>query len=334
MKGNEMPAAVETYGEMAAFASLRTPAWHTLGTVFTDPVSTLEMLELAMLNGWDVRLEDIILPARTHRNYYATVRTNPFDGGNDVLGIVKDRYVPFQNEELFAFGDSLLSDGRWETAGSIKNGTVVFGSLALDREVVLDPSGVEDKVNTYLLVHTSHDGSLSIQASVTPVRVVCQNTLNMALRNNKQTYKIRHTEKAEDRLVAAREALGIAHKYVDAFEKEAAALFAQSVDDNKFFDIIKAAYPMPDEANVKGAVTKWQNKADALFTIWNGPTEVGIKGTAWGAYNALTERLDWGRTPRKGDAENVYAAAAGFDNVTNVEKNRLLKVVKTLAKAA
>lgn len=324
-----MVAAVEVYGEQAAFASLRVPAWHNLGEVFTEEKSTTEMLSAAHLDGWNVRLEDITLPARSKTNYFATVRDNPFDGGKDVLGVVKERYRTYQNEELFAFGDNLLDGGRWETAGSIKDGKVVFGSLALDREVVLDPTGVEDKVNTYLLVHTSHDGSLSIQASVTPVRVVCQNTLNMALAGAKQTYKIRHTQNADGRVAAAREALGIAHTYVDAFEAEAQALFSAKVDTDKFFDIVKAAYPMPDE-DVKGSLTKWQNKTDVLFAIWNGDTETGITGTAWGALNALTERLDWFRNPRGGNAENVYAAASGFDAATNVEKGRLLSVVKSL----
>lgn len=325
-----MVAAVETYNDQAAFASLRVPAWHNLGTVLTDEVSTIEMLRVAHLDNWNVRLEDITLPGRSSTNYFATVRDNPFDGGLDVLGIVKERYRTYQNEDLFAFGDNLLDGARWETAGSIKEGKVVFGSLALDREIVLDPTGAEDKVNTYLLVHTSHDGSLSIQASVTPVRVVCQNTLNMALRGNKQTYKIRHTQNTEGRVAAAREALGIAHKYLDTFEKEAAALYAAATDDNKFFEIVTAAYPKPDE-DVKGSMTKWQNKVDSLFDIWNGPTETNVKGTAWGAYNALTERLDWFRNPRNGNAENVYAAASGFDAATNVEKGRLLSIVKDMA---
>ncbi|NDF44090.1 MAG: DUF945 domain-containing protein, partial [Actinobacteria bacterium] len=136
---------------------------------------------------------------------------------------VGQRYKVVQNEELFQFGDALLDGGRWETAGSIKNGTVVFGSLALDRETVLDPSGVGDKINNYLLVHTSHDGSVAIQASVTPVRVVCQNTLNVALHksNVKQSYKIRHTQTAEGKVAAAREALGLAKTYLDEFDKMA-----------------------------------------------------------------------------------------------------------------
>jgi phage/plasmid-like protein (TIGR03299 family) len=323
---------LEQYGDMASFASLREPAWHGLGTILDSEVSTSEMLKVAHLAGWDVRLDDIDLPGRSHKNFFAVTRTNPFDGDRDVLGVVGERYKVLQNEDLFSFADNMLDGGRWETAGSIKNGTVVFGSLALDREVVLDESGVGDKVNTYLLVHTSHDGSLAIQASVTPVRVVCQNTLNYALSGVKQSYKIRHTSTATGKVQAAREALGLANKYLDEFEKEAQTLIEKQIDADTFFSIVKAAYPEPDK-DVKGSVTKWTNKVDTLFDIYQGETvaKAGIMNTAWGAYNTLTERLDWFRNPRGGNAEGVLAAASGFDAATNAEKNRLLKVVKAVA---
>ncbi len=322
-----MPANVETYGQMAAFASLREPAWHALGTVFQDEVTTAEMLRLSHLSDWDVRLEPVVLPARSKTDYYATVRTNPFDGGNDVLGIVRERYTPYQNEDLFLFGDALLDGARWETAGSIKNGRVVFGSLAVDHEVVIDPSGVADKVETYLLVATSHDGSLAITAAITPVRVVCSNTLNMALSGVKNLYKARHTQNHEGRIAQAREALNLTHTYMDKFEKEAAALYAAAITDQQFDAIVNAAYPKPDK-DAKGSFTKWDKKVDSIWELYNGPTQVGIRGTAWGAANALTERLDWTRSPRKGDAENVYASAAGFDASANAERQRLVNIVK------
>jgi len=327
-----MAHMLEQYGDMASFASLREPAWHGLGTILDHEVSTSEMLKVAHLAGWDVRLDDIDLPGRSHKNFFAVTRKNPFDGDRDVLGVVGERYKVLQNEDLFSFADNMLDGGRWETAGSIKNGTVVFGSLALDREVVLDPSGATDKVNTYLLVHTSHDGSLAIQASVTPVRVVCQNTLNYALSGVKQSYKIRHTQTATGKVQAAREALGLANAYLDEFEKEAQTLIEKQIDADTFFSIVKAAYPEPDK-DVKGSVTKWTNKVDTLFDIYQGETvaKAGIMNTAWGAYNTLTERLDWFRNPRGGNAEGVLAAASGFDAATNAEKNRLLKVVKAVA---
>ena len=327
-----MAHMLEQYGDMASFASLREPAWHGLGTILDHEVSTSEMLQVAHLAGWDVRLDDIDLPGRSHKNFFAVTRKNPFDGDRDVLGVVGERYKVLQNEDLFSFADNMLDGGRWETAGSIKNGTVVFGSLALDREVVLDEKGVGDKINTYLLVHTSHDGSLAVQASVTPVRVVCQNTLNYALAGVKQSYKIRHTSTVNGKVAAAREALGLANAYLDEFETEAQTLIQKEITADTFFDIIKAAYPEPDK-DVKGSLTKWTNKVDTLWDIYQGDTvaQAGIMNTAWGAYNTLTERLDWFRNPRGGNAEGVLAAASGFDAATNAEKNRLLKVVKAVA---
>jgi hypothetical protein len=146
----------------------------------------------------------------------------------------------------------------------------------------------------------------------------------------KQSFRIRHTATVAGKITAAREALGLAHKYMDEFDIQAQAMFEQEVNADKFFEIVKASYPEPD-ADVKGALTKWTTKVDTLFDIWNGPTSVGIKDTAWGAYNTLTERLDWYRNPRGGNAESVLAAASGFDAATNSEKNRLLSVVKEIA---
>lgn len=328
-----MAHALEIINGEASFASFRQPAWHSLGTVFDHEVtSASEMLELANLDHWNVRVEDIPMPEgyTTENPSFWVVRNHPADGHSDVLATVGSRYVAVQNEELFSFGDALLDGARWETAGSIKDGRVVFGSLALDRETVLDPSGVSDVVKSYLLVHTSHDGSVSVQASVTPVRVVCQNTLNAALKGVKQSYKIRHTQSVDGRIVGAREALGLAHTYLDAFDLEAKALYEASVNDKMWNDILLAAYPKPDK-DAKGSLKKWQNKIDELNGIYVGDTNEMISGTAWGAYNALTERLDWYRGSRGGNEENVRAAASGFDVATNTEKNRLLSVVKSLA---
>ena len=217
-----MAHELETQNGVASFASFREPAWHNLGTVFNEEVNTQKMLELANLNDWNVRLEELVIPSTltSDKSYQYVVRTNPTNKTQtDVLGVVGERYVPLQNEDLFAFGDNILDGGgRWETAGSIRGGRVVFGSLALDREIVLDPSGVADKIKSYLLINTSHDGSIAIQASVTPVRVVCANTLNLALNRTKkkdgvkQSFKIRHTQTASGKVTAARTALGIANE--------------------------------------------------------------------------------------------------------------------------
>ena len=332
-----MAHELETQNGVASFASFREPAWHGLGTVFTEEKNTAEMLVAANLNNWNVRLEELEIPSTltSDKNYSYVVRTNPTDKTQtDILGIVGERYVPLQNEELFAFGDNILDGGgRWETAGSIRGGRVVFGSLALERETILDPSGVADKVKTYLLINTSHDGSIAIQASITPVRVVCANTLNLALGSKrgknaiKQSFKIRHTQSAEGKIAIAREALGLANKYMDEFDKLAHAMIQKEITAQQFNEIILAAYPKPDK-DTKGAIKKWTNKVDVINDIYTGEFNGMIANTAWGAFNALTERLDWHRNARGGSNESLLAAASGFDATITAEKNRLLKVVK------
>lgn len=319
-----------------SFASFREPAWHGLGTVFNEEVSTSEMLSLANLQNWNVRLEDVVIPENltSDKSYQYVVRTNPFDNSQtDVLGVVGERYVPLQNEDLFTFGDAILDGGgRWETAGSLKGGRVVFGSLALERETVLDPNGVADKVKTYLLVNTSHDGSVAIQASVTPVRVVCANTLAVALgrgkRGVKQSFKIRHTQSADGKVQQAREALGVANAYMDEFSKMAQLMIQKEITAQQFNNIVLAAYPKPDETK-KGALKKWENKIDTINDIYTGQFNGMIAGSAWGAWNALTERIDWYRGGKRGLTESILMGSSGFDPAITAEKNRLLQVVNS-----
>ena len=333
---------LESANGQTAFASLRQPAWHGLGTVFQDEVDTTEMLSLAHLNDWNVRLEDVETPEgfNSDKSYSFVTRTNPFDRNtNDILGVVGERYVPLQNEDLFSFGDNLLDGGgRWETAGSIKGGRVVFGSIALENSITLDPNGVADKIDNYLLINTSHDGSIAIQASITPVRVVCANTLNLALsafkgkKDVKQTFKIRHTQTAEGKIAVAREALGLAHRYIDEFSAMANEMIQTEITKAQFDKIVELAYPAPAK-DAKGSQKKYDSKIDLLQSIYVGDFNNTISGTAWGAFNALTERLDWYRNSRGGNNESILASASGFDPMINAEKNRLMKVVRSAVMA-
>lgn len=342
-----MPAAVEVSGHQAAFASRAVPAWHLLGTVFPEDqeVNTSDMLDLAHLSGWDLRFADVQVSGVSDERHAVpvkgVVRTNPFDQKNDLLAVVGDRYQIHSNEEAFAFADALTDGGlQWETAGSINDGRKVFGSLASPKTITLDPKGRGDVINDYLLIATSHDGSMPLTAMNTPVRVVCQNTLNMAMSNRavKQAFKIRHTSNMKGKIQAAREALSINIAYMDEFSKVATELIEAEISKAKFDEIVATVYPAPDNDASKAATTRYTKKVDLLESIYlgtaDGPDTMGnIRGTAWGAYNALTEEIDWYRKPRSGDAESIVAAASGFDPVTNANKNGILSVVKSLTLA-
>jgi phage/plasmid-like protein (TIGR03299 family) len=333
---------LEENNGQVAFALRGKPAWHNLANkIFGEEevVTTQSMLSEAKLSNWNVRLE--AMADHTPESYrdssgaQLVLRTNPFDSGTDVLSVVGSRYKVVQNEELFAFADNIL-DGdescKWESAGSLKKGKVVFGSLTVPRTMVLDPQGANDETKLYLIVWTSHDGSVAVQAAITPVRVVCQNTLNLAMRNAKQSFKIRHTQTAEGKIVAAREALGLTFAYADEFEKEMQTLFNAKITDKKFSQIINTLYPKP-EKDSKGSLKKWENKVVLIDELYhNSPTNANIKGTAWGALNAMTERLDYYRTARTGNGESLMSSASGFDPVITAEKNKLAKQILALAK--
>jgi phage/plasmid-like protein (TIGR03299 family) len=338
-----MPAAVETLGSLAAFASRKDPAWHGLGTVFAEDevVTTETMLSKAYMNDWNVRL--VALDDVTDFDSYAqeahlVVRDNPFTKGEqDVLAVVGSRYNPIQNEDVFSFGSNLIDGGgRWETAGSIKGGRVIFGSLSFDEtQIVLDPAGRADVVNTYLLVASSHDGSAPVQVLVTPTRVVCQNTLNIAVKGARNVYKIRHTLNAQSNVAEARTALGVSFKYFETFQAEAEKMIQTDLTRDQFFKIVETLYPKPED-DKKGADKKWQNKVDLCEAIYLGSagtvdTMSTITGTAWGAFNALTERVDYYRTIRGGNQEAAIASAAGFDDNSTRERQKIWDTVRAVA---
>lgn len=319
--------------EIDTFASRGVSAYHGIGTVFGEgeSVTTNDMITKAGLD-FEVSLAPLVTndADKMDAGAFATVRTDS-DGAKKILGVVGERYTVVQNRDALSFADNILDGGgRWEVAGSIKGGAVVFGALAVLEDIVLDPNGANDVIKTYLGVATSHDGSSAVSAFTTPVRIECSNTLNFALKKTKNSFKIRHTQSVEGKVAAARQSLNLATRYYEAFEKEAAALYAASVTDNQFDQIIRNLYPEP-EAEAKAATTRWTNRRDRLFNLWSGSTNANIAGTAWAALNAITEDNQWFRQIRNGNTENAFAAGAGFDDATNAFRNRALSVVESVA---
>lgn len=328
---------LETYitedgNQLATFASLRQPGWHWLGTVFDKPVKTEKMLELARLNGWNLRFVDAeeVMPGYTFiSKTLHVVRDNPFEKDKrDVLGTVGGRYRIFSNEEIFDFGDALTNGRRrWETAGSINGGRTVFATLVSTDDLVLDPSGQADTIKRYLMLTSSHDGSSTMIAKKVNTRVVCQNTLNVALGEKGDEFRIRHTQGMDTKLEDARLALGFADQYDEAFETEARRMIEAQMTKDQFFKMVKDVFPQPDD-NTRGRLTKWETKTSDLMWLWEDGTKTvgGLEDSVWKGLQVLTEHDQWFRQVRKGNFENYLAAGAGFDNVTNARRTDLWKL--------
>lgn len=330
-----MGGVPDTINGIQTAAFHREPAWHGLGTVFTDEVTSYEeMVKRAHMDNLDIRKEEITrIGDVTLFSSPMVAITGRIPGSQDrrVLSIASPAYEVRQPEEILSWAQFGPTDGaRWETAFLMNNGRQVAASIAFETEIVIDPTGVADVVKQYLMVAGSFDGSLANVARYTPVRVVCENTLNMAL-GAQNGFSFKSTQKVRERVAEWQKAQNLVSANMKAFEAEAQTLFAAPLAKAKFFaDVVPAFYPKP-EKDVKGSEKKWESRIETLASVWNGPTIEGIRDTAWGALNVLTEANQWHRGVRKGNGENFLLAGAGFDNATNTFRQKALSVVKEVA---
>lgn len=192
-----------------AFVAFQAPAWHGLGEIFTEPLTTMQALQKGGLDYTVLKLPNIhMMPDGNEiisEDSFFTCRTDV----NKILGsrLGKD-YEVLQNIEALNVVDEILQSGRAtiETAGAINEGRKAFICLKVDKDIIV---GTDDKVQQYVLIATSHDGSMAITATPTNVRVVCNNTLSAALRGAKGAIKIRHTQRAGERLQEAAKVLNL-----------------------------------------------------------------------------------------------------------------------------
>jgi len=321
-----MPAAVETM----AYVTSRGLPWHREGNGIPELATAGEMLDAAGLN-WSVNKVPVVTvngaASVTIPNKVATVRST--DGA--VLGIVGPNYRVFDNADAFAFADAIVADNgnHYETAGSLYGGSTVFLSMELNSVKVRVNGEAKDadEFKTFLLISNSHDGSKALQATITPVRVVCANTLNMALGSAKASFKVRHSGDLAAKMNAARDALGVTVDYMARFEQVANDLMARRLPDNRVEPLMLKVFPRKADAS-DGWVERSAAKVatDLYFASSNLDP---IRGTGWAFVNAVAEYVDH---------EVQYAGRDAFDTRANAilwgrglaAKQRSLVVANTI----
>jgi hypothetical protein len=331
---------IERWGKMASFASLRQNAWWDLEGAFTldVPVPIMEFAGKANLTNpaWDVRKVDLaeILPDWRFRvPQYVQVRTNPYDGGIDVLATVGERYGQFQNEELAELALTFASGQyRAETMGSLAGGTKVFMTFVHPDDIILDPNGSADRIRRYVMLALSHDGTGKVTGRKTNTRVQCRNTWNTAHAGSSADFGCKHTSTIAERLQVAARLAGYVDDYDVKFEADMKALYASDLTTSQFWAMVRAEFPEP-ETDRKGSLAKWTDKTDNIMSVWNNGTG-SMPDLPFNAYRALQtfgEVNQWSRQLRNGNAQNALAAGAGFDPVTNAYRqgitDRLLATV-------
>ncbi|MBO4591232.1 MAG: DUF945 domain-containing protein [Eubacterium sp.] len=261
---------------------VRHKPWHGLGTEVKTAPTSEDALVYAGLD-WTVLQKNVysedghLIPG-----YKANIRNTD----RASLGIVSDKYKVVQNKEAFQFTDDLLGAGvRYETAGSLQGGRKVWMLAKMPQRYII--SG--DEIAPYMVVMNSHDGSSGIKVAMTPVRVVCQNTLNLALRNAKRTWTTKHTENVMSRVHEAKETLQLAESYMGELGRSIDRLSRINLTDKKVMEFMESFFPTTPELTAIQRKNNKQMLEDMKRRYWDAPDLNNIGRNGYRFINAVSD---------------------------------------------
>ena len=269
--------------------------WHrTNYTLVEDAMTSEEALKKAKLD-FDVVQEPVydvygkVIPGY-RANYKSDDRT--------LLGMVSGRYKVVQNTESFAFTDALIGDKcRYETAGSINNFRTTWLLAQLEPRNYLG-----DRFNNYLCFMNSHDGSGAIKVCVTPVRVVCQNTLNMAIRTAKRSFSIKHIGNIESKLQAANDTLKLSDDYLTNINLEYMKLAKAKMTAKKVEQLWEQLFPIDKEKDTQRKITMMETQRQAMREAYKADDLANFVGTGYGVINAVSDMVSHSEPMRMTDS--------------------------------
>ena len=261
---------------------VRETPWHGLGTKVLEAPASKDALQLAGLN-WRVMQEPIYTAMEELVDGY---KANVRDSDRKVLGVVTDRYRVIQNDEAFAFTDGLLGEGvKYETAGSLQGGRKVWLLAHMPHEYII--SG--ERISPYLLFSNTHDGSSAIKVALTPIRVVCQNTLNLALAGAKRSWSMIHTGGIKEKMQEAKNTLLLAEKYMDELGKEFESLRMKKLTDKQVMEYIEILLPIEDGSTPQQEKNMKRLREDMKIRYFDAPDLQGVGKNAYRFVNAVSD---------------------------------------------
>lgn len=302
--------------EVESMFSVREVPWHGLGTIVEDAPTSKDAIVMAGLD-WNVvqkpiyqldkmkPYKGILYDAQGNQvttplyeqmeigGFVANVR----DTDNSVLGIVTPKYKIVQNVDAFEFTDSLLGeDVKYETAGSLKDGRTIW---LLARMPEYDILG--DEIVPYICFANTHDGTGAVKVCMTNTRVVCNNTLNIALNSAKQMWSTKHMGNLTEKLSEAKHTLFMANKYNEELAIEAEKLADIKISDSRFEEIIDLLNPIDYENDSERKINNTKNIKEELFKCYNMYDISKFRGTGWGVVNAVADYVSHHDTERHTD---------------------------------
>lgn len=281
---------------------VRETPWHGLGVKVSEAPNSKDALRLSGLD-WNVVQEPIFTETeQCIEGYKANVR----DSDGKVLGVVTDRYKVIQNEEAFAFTDALLGEGvRYETAGSLQGGKKVWMLARMPHEYII--SG--ERISPYLVFSNTHDGSGAVKVALTPIRVVCNNTLNLALNTAKRSWSMVHTGDIKGKMQEAHDTLFMAEKYMDNLGKEFEILKNIKLSDRDVMEYIELLLPCEENATPQQVKNIQRLREDMKMRYFDAPDLRDVGNNAYRFVNAVSDFATHANPLRKTTnyKENLFA---------------------------
>lgn len=260
----------------------REKPWHGLGTRVEEAPDSKKALELAGLD-WRVIQKNLV----TEDGYPVSgFKANIRDSDNRVLGVVTDRYKVVQNEDAFAFTDKLLGEGvSYETAGSLQDGRRIWLLAKLPQRYII--SG--DEITPYLVFMNTHDGTGAIMAAMTPIRVVCMNTLNLALSEAKRSWSTNHTGNIAGKLEDARYTLLYADQYMGELGKSIDRMQQMKLSERQVMEYIDALFPLYDNPTQQQRKNLLRMKEDMKARYFDAPDLKHVGKNGYRFMNAVSD---------------------------------------------
>ena len=261
---------------------VREKPWHGLGVEVKEAPTSSAALVYAGLD-WTVEQKDVYTQ---DGNLIAGYKANTRNTDNTILGIVSDRYKVVQNEDAFQFTDDLLGAGvTYETAGALQGGRKVWMLAKMPLRYII----AGDEIAPYMVVMNSHDGSSGIKVAMTPIRVVCQNTLNLALNSAKRIWTTKHTENVMSRVHEARETLLLAETYMSELGRGIDGLSRIKLTDKKVMDFMNEFFPVDSDMPEAQRKNNLRLLNDMKMRYWDAPDLSHVGKNAYRFVNAVSD---------------------------------------------
>ncbi len=277
-----------------SMVSVREKPWHGLGVIVDKAMNSEDAITLSGLN-WLVESRPIFDAfGKEIKGFKANTR----DSDNSILGVVSDKYQIVQNKEAFEFTDSLVENGdiTYETAGSLRNGKQIWLLANMPKVDILG-----DDIEPYICFTNTHTGTGAIKVCMTPTRVVCNNTLNIALDNAKRIWSTKHMGDIKGKLQEAKQTLGMANKYMDELRIEAEKLAQSKITEGQIEQVLNELFPIDYQKDTARKIDNINTVKDNIIACYMRPDVVKFLGTKWGFINAMADMVDHTAPVRKTD---------------------------------